>query len=658
MSLNAMRKYSTKTISTLIRYSILQTMVIAIFFAVLLSFIYGFVYHYQQQRLHAQQLIKLLANSAASVDGASLMAKQVKILLNDDQALESISFYATDYLAADLQQATTQQHRNDWYNALFADSVSFNRAVISQDITRKSTNNINSIDSSEQLTTALAATTFNSDSNSSNDINAEPDVLIGYINITLDMQKLRWQWFYKNIFLWLITVILGTISATFVLRKLSWPLQDTAALAKVIKVAIDSPELKQLPVIHQHFDFQELSDIRLAFISLFNRLKTTQQKIDSLATFEQQLHNKGLSLDIQRRNLQSMITHELKTSLNAISGGVQLLDKQYLNEEQKDTLAIIYKGGQHLDATLEQIIQLNKIEQGQVGISFSTFKPLDLLADLLTEFQTAAKKKGLELSSRIQHADYTLEGDVNKIKKILSTLIENALKFTLVGQVIVESQLTHFNESIRWQVKVIDTGIGIDSKYMDDIFSPFFQVDPSHTREYEGIGVGLAVVKQIVQLLDAAIEVSSELGVGSEFTLLMPLHHTYQAQRPFSLVGINIIYYHHYDTGFMVEALQDLGATLSCQQYELLVLGELASTEVDIVMIAEDILPAKAAQLARRIRAQESSHRSLLIYWYPNYKIKSLQSIEYNLKAVGVDYCHSATQDKQLLQDLLQQWLA
>jgi signal transduction histidine kinase len=653
MSLNSMRKYSAKTISTLIRYSILQAIAIAIFIAVLLSFIYGVVYHYQQQRLHAQQLVELLANSAASVDGASLVAKQVKIILNDDPTLESILFYATDHPAADLQQAATQQHRNDWYNALFADSVSFNRAVISQDITRKSTSRI---DSDQQLTTALAATTFNSDS--SNNIIAEQDALIGYINITLDMQKLRWQWFYKNIFLWLITVILGTISATFVLRKLSWPLQDTAALAKVCKIAIDSPELKQLPVIHQHFDFQELSNIRLAFISLFGRLKTTQQKIDSLATFEQQLHNKDLSLDIQRRNFQSMITHELKTSLNAISGGLQLLDKQYLNEEQKDTLAIIHKGGQHLDATLEQIIQLNKIEQGQVGISFSTFKLLDLLSDLLTEFQTPAKKKGLELSSRIQHADYTLEGDVNKIKKILSTLIENALKFTLAGQVIVESQLTHFNESIRWQIKVIDTGIGIDSKYLDDIFSPFFQVDPSYTQEYEGVGVGLAVVNQIVQLLDAAIEVSSELGVGSEFTLLMPLHHTYQAQRPFSLVGINIIYYHHYDTGFMVEALQDLGATLSCQQYELLVLGELASTVVDIVMIAEDILPAKAAQLARRIRAQESSHRSLLIYWYPNYKIKSLQSIEYNLKAVGVDYCHSATQDKQLLQDLLQQWLA
>ncbi|WP_227679781.1 sensor histidine kinase [Psychrobacter frigidicola] len=176
----------------------------------------------------------------------------------------------------------------------------------------------------------------------------------------------------------------------------------------------------------------------MALTTLFDRLKVAEKKVEKLAAFEEQLHNKNLSLDVQRYNLQSMITHELKTSLNAISGGLQLLNPQTLNEEQNDVLAIIHKGSQHLDSTFEQIIQLNKIEKGQVGVSLGDFNPLQLLADLLSEFEQIAKQKGLELTSRTQHMDYALEGDINKIKQVISTLIENAIKFTVSGQIIVE----------------------------------------------------------------------------------------------------------------------------------------------------------------------------------------------------------------------------
>lgn len=121
------------------------------------------------------------------------------------------------------------------------------------------------------------------------------------------------------------------------------------------------------------------------------------------------------------------------------------------------------------------------------------------------------KKKGLELVSRVHHTGYTLEGDTTKIQQILNTLINNAIKFTENGQVVIESQLTHLNESMRWQVHIIDTGIGIEDVHFEDIFLPFFQVDSSQTREYEGIGVGLPVIKQIAQLIGASIEVSSDL---------------------------------------------------------------------------------------------------------------------------------------------------
>lgn len=648
-----MRTDSVRSIPTLIRSSVLQAIAVAIIAAFLLSFVYGFVYYYQQKRLHLQQLAELLANSASTADGANLVARQVSILLEDDPSIQSILFYSTDHPVVTLDQATIEQMTNDRYNALFAKTISVNRAVTSRYMTNRSSQSANS---STQLEKTLLSGAI--ESNAINNGLADNNTLIGYINITLNVDKLRLDWFLRNIWLWLATVILAVSGVAFIIRKLNWPSKDIAELAKVCEIVIDNPKLKQLPVIQQRFGFHELSRIRLAFITLFNRLKTAQQKIDELAVFEQQLHNKDLSLDVQRYNFQSMITHELKTSLNAISGGLQLLNPQTLNEEQKDILAIIRKGSQHLDTSLEQIIQLNKIEKGQIGVSLSDFNPLQLLADLLAEFESIAKQKDVEVISRIHHIDYTLEGDINKIKQIISTLIENAIKFTPSGQIIIESQLTHFNESIRWQLKVIDTGIGIDDKYIDDIFTPFFQVDPSHTREYEGVGVGLPVIKQIVQLLGASLEVSSELGFGSEFTVMLPLRNSYQTPQQYSLAGLNIIYYHHEDTGFIVEELQRLGALVSCQQYELSVIEQLTTSTVDMVMVAEDILPEKAAQLARYVREQESVHRVLFIYWYPPHKAYYLDSFEYGLKAVGVDFCHSAPRDSKVLHNLLKRWLA
>lgn len=648
-----MRKHPTKTIPILIRRSIFQAITVAVIVAFLLSFVYGFVYHYKQQRFHAQQLAELLANSASTVDGANLVARQVRLLLEDDPSIENIQFYSTDHPVVTFDKAASAHSSSDWYNALFTDRISFNRAVTSRYMIGSETQNTSR---SKQL----SATLFNNgvNTNSTNNESTDDNTLVGYINITLDVDAMRLSWFLKNIWLWLVTIGLGLTIICFILRKLNWPSKDIANLAKVCEIVIGNPEFKQLPVIHQRFNFYELSRIRLAFITLFNRLKIAEQKVEELATFEQQLHNKDMSLDVQRYNFQSMITHELKTSLNAISGGLQLLNPHTLNEEQKDVLAIIHKGSQHLDSTLEQIIQLNKIEKGQVGVSLSDFNPLQLLADLLTEFEPMAKQKGLELTSEIQHIDYNLEGDVNKIKQIISTLIGNAIKFTATGQVRLESQLTHFNESIRWQIKVIDTGIGIDTKYMDDIFTPFFQVDPSQTREYEGVGVGLPVVKQIVQLIGASIDVSSELGAGSEFTVVMPLRNTYQNQRQYSLVGVNIVYYYHENTGFIAEELQRLGASVSCLQYGLSVIERLTTSSVDMVMIAEDVLPEKAGQLARYIREQETTHRVLLIYWYPTDKSYSLESFEYGLKAVGVDFCHNATSDSKVLGKLLKTWLA
>ena len=521
-----------QTLPMLVWQSIVQTMILAVLVGFLLSFVYGLVQHYKEERQHIQQLANLLTISAASIDGDKMVAEQVRFLLEHEQSVESILFYSTSRPIAD-----SNQSRDDWKNALFANTVSFNYPVVDDYINGSSSLSMvsdtlnpaqksiaaqNMSQNTLQLNSSLQAPSSflnnRHESNSGSDLNTE-NTLVGYINITLDVATLRSNWLQNNLWLWLMTTALAIIWALYILRKLNWPSQDIAVLTEVCDIVIKNPELEQLPVIPQRFRFQELVQIKQAFTTLFNRLQESKQDYEALAAFEQQLHQKDLSLDVQLHNFQSMITHELKTSLNAIVGGLQLLDDEHLNDEQKDAVDIIHNGSDKLVLALDQIIQLNQIQKGQVSLQISEFNPLQLIADLLADFEPIARQKGLALISHIHHIDYSLEGDVGKIQQILSILLSNAIKFTPVGEVSITSQLTHFDNSNRWQIRVKDTGIGIDSGFIDDIFNPFFQVDSSQTRQYEGTGIGLPVVKQMTQLMGASISVESTLGVETEFVI-------------------------------------------------------------------------------------------------------------------------------------------
>ena len=645
-----MRKKSSTTITTLIQRSVFRAVLLILVIACFLSFIYGFVQYYKQQRLQVQQLAELLVISASTVDGASLVAQQVEVLLDKDPTLSSIVFYSSDSPIIDFDQNEIEQFQ-DWYNAFFAESISFNNAVTSRYLSLNSYNDFASLHIDQNQISSIE----NDGIGSTNSLETQ-EVLVGYINITLDINKLRLLWLQQNALMLFAIILVMVIGLLLVLRRLIWSASDVSELSKVCQTVVSNPDVEQLPVIQQRFNLIELRDIRLALITLFNRSKTLREELDALAAFEQQLYNKDLSLDVQRGNFQSMITHELKTSLNAISGGLQLLDGKYTSAEQKDTLAIVHKGSQHLEATIEQIIQLNKIEKGKMSINFGEFNPLQLLSDIFTEFEGVAKQKGLTLSSRINHIDYKLKGDANKIKQILASLLDNAIKFTDSGEIIVESKLTHFNKNIRWEIMVSDTGIGIDKKYIKDIFVPFFQVDPSRTRNYEGVGVGLPVLSQIVKLLGAAIEVTSEPNVGSQFTVILPLQIAYQndsQQSQQALIGLNVLYYHNDEMGVMVEQLQRFGARVTNSQHDLSVIRKITNEKVDIVMIGQEVMPEKAISLAQLIRAQETGYRVLIIYWYPAHKSNFLNAFEYSLKAAGVDFCYPATQNSKALYDLL-----
>ncbi|WP_201598685.1 sensor histidine kinase [Psychrobacter vallis] len=642
-----MNNHSSKNISTLIWRSVIQAIILAVLAGFFLSLVYSLLDHYKEKRRHTQQLAALLAISASKADSADVVAEQVRFLLKHEPSIQSIFFYSTPQPLDNINQS-----RADWKNALFTNTVSFNYPVTSNYIDADST--LDALNAGQRSAADLSSSIIEAPTTNSTIQNS---ALVGYINITLDVNTLRLRWIQSNLLLWLLITVLTIFWVMYVLRKLNWPVRDIEALTEVCDTVIKTPELEQLPVIPQRFNFQELMQIKRAFIVLFNRLQKVKKDYEALAAFEQQLHKKDISLDVQLHNFQSMITHELKTSLNAIVGGLQLLDPDSLDGEQKDAVQIISNGSDKLVLSLEQIIQLNQIQKGQMSINCSEFNPLQLIADLLAKFEPIAQQKDLVLISQVHHIDYNLEGDAEKIQQILSILLSNAIKFTPAGQITITSQLTHFDKSNRWQISVKDTGIGIDDNHIEDIFNPFFQVDSSQTRQYEGSGVGLPVVKQIAQLMGATIDVESTLGVGTQFALTIAMPNQHQSRQPHLLDKLTVIYYYYNETGFLANELERLGATVRYHQHEQPVIADINREKIDMVMFAEDVSPNKAESLAKRIRRSESEHRALLVYWYPPHRARYVNSFEHGLKAAGIDYCYSATYKDKGLSDLLKRWL-
>ena len=646
-----MNNQQSKSFLTFFYGSVFRTMAFAMLLASLLFVIFSLVIYYQEKQRHIEQSALLMATSAATVGGSDLIDRQVTMLLDAEPSVQSILFYSTNRALDNSEQTDSHTTIDDWKNALLARTVNFDYPVTSF-----------SVDNDDVMSTEMFKPLIDYDVDKavlqSSIANTNNSNVVGYINLTLDMNALRLEWLKSTLWLWALLLLMSSIYVLSIRSQLKNYVRDMQTLSKLCQTLSHHSTLEKLPVFALQSNIQELTNIKIALTSLFDHLQAARYDHEALIDIEQQLRNKELTLDIQRYNFQSMITHELKTSLNAVIGGLQLLDNQKLNIEQQDTIAMVTKGAQQLASTLQQIMQLNQLKKGQVSVTVSEFNPLQLMAELIAEFDPIAKKKGLILTSSIHHIDYSLVGDTAKIKQILSILLGNAIKFTASGQVGIQSQLTHFSRSNRWQVVIQDAGIGIETNHIDDIFDPFFQVDASQTRQYEGTGLGLPVVKQVAQLIGATIEVHSTVGVGSAFTVTMPMPNHQKPLQKSGFSSVTIIYYYYQKKGHLVDELADLGVTVICERYERSIFDHLNAHRIDALMFAEDLSPVIVESLTRQIRQAETDHRVLLVYWYSDQQADYLDSFEHGLKSVGIDYCHNVNVSDDTLEILLDLWLS
>jgi CheY-like chemotaxis protein/nitrogen-specific signal transduction histidine kinase len=216
----------------------------------------------------------------------------------------------------------------------------------------------------------------------------------------------------------------------------------------------------------------------------------------------------------------SNMSHELRTPLNGVLGMAQALATDQLTQVQRERVGIIRRSSETLLSVLNDLLDLSRIETGALTLEVCRFDLEHLLRGVAAAYQPLAAKKGLSFELEItEDARGAYLGDTARIRRILYSLADNAVKFTETGGVTLRAGI----EGGHVVLRVTDTGIGIGAEDCERLFEGFFQADASLTRPYGGAGVGLAVCRELTNLMDGIIEASSVLGEGSVFTVWLPL---------------------------------------------------------------------------------------------------------------------------------------
>ena len=214
------------------------------------------------------------------------------------------------------------------------------------------------------------------------------------------------------------------------------------------------------------------------------------------------------------------ISHEFRTPLTLILGLAKKTVEKSKDQTSREDAGVIRRNAKRLNGLVSQLLDLSKLESGNMTLQTSPINIIPLLKGLVLSFASFAERKRITLKFNSDENEIVAYLDKDKIEKIITNLLSNAFKFTPNGGRI-EFSITTSHSNI--EIAVSDTGIGISSERVDKIFDRFYQVDSSHTREQEGTGLGLALTKELVELHKGKIKVESSEGKGSTFTVTLPL---------------------------------------------------------------------------------------------------------------------------------------
>ena len=276
----------------------------------------------------------------------------------------------------------------------------------------------------------------------------------------------------------------------------------------------------------------ELTEQRQAEIALRRVNESLEQTVAARTEDLRRALVRAENADRVKSAFLATMSHELRTPLNSIIGFTAIVARGLagdINDEQRRQLGMVATSARHLLDLINDVLDLSKIEAGQLNVRRESFDPADVVERVIATLAPQAEKRGLALSLQRPPQLSGMVGDSRRVEQILLNLVNNAIKFTERGSVRLRVEV--LDEEVllpgtapvpALRFSVVDTGIGIPGDALDAVFEPFHQIDSGLARQREGTGLGLAICRRLAGLMDGRIDVRSTEGVGSEFVLWLP----------------------------------------------------------------------------------------------------------------------------------------
>jgi signal transduction histidine kinase/CheY-like chemotaxis protein len=332
----------------------------------------------------------------------------------------------------------------------------------------------------------------------------------------------------KAILMCAIVVLLGGLISRFTMRALGRPL----ALLQQGITSVREGKFEPIQISSTHDEIQYLGE---SFNQMIAEINTSQAEIrQHRDLLEERIRQRTEDLEKAMRaalaasqaksEFLANMSHELRTPMNGLLGMLEVVLDSALSSEQREELAIAQRSAYALLALLNDILDLSKIEAGKMMIESIPYNVRTVLDDCVKSFQARATQKKIALHLEIDAAAPSdVIGDPLRVRQIAANLLSNALKFTERGWVCLRlSTAPSADGPLQMKVAVSDTGAGIEAGKLTAIFEKFTQADGSITRKYGGTGLGLAITKRLVEMQGGKVNVESQVGKGSTFTVTLP----------------------------------------------------------------------------------------------------------------------------------------
>lgn len=317
-------------------------------------------------------------------------------------------------------------------------------------------------------------------------------------------------------------------------RTLSGRIEALSVAAKEVSESgrydhrVSSEGTDELGVLSTGFN-EMLSQIQLRDRELREARDTLEERVQQRTEELEVARNEALLLarEAEAANRSKSVflanvSHEIRTPMNAITGFADILDGMITDPQQKVYLDSIKSSGDSLMELIGNIIDLSKVEAGDLDLSYADVDLLRVFADIENLFGSLAEKKQLAFRLELDpELPRSVELDERRFVQILKNLLDNALKFTKQGEISVDVRATYVQEKVTLSVKIDDTGIGIPEDEIEKVFAPFTQRQGQSINEYGGTGLGLTLTKRILDVMGGQITVTSKVDVGSNFLVVL-----------------------------------------------------------------------------------------------------------------------------------------